>query len=171
MSSRYNILFSLLLLLVTQAGCGFSPVYGKKESHVSLSSIEIAPIPERSGQILRTTMEDEIGEFSTPLYRLSVDYGLQAIPVVTQVQGIAKRYRLVLRAGITLSDIDTGKILLRDTMKRQASYNISDSDYSSFLAARSAEEMALRELAHDIILRLSLFMENLPADENPVQSD
>ncbi len=171
MSSRYRLFLTLAIMLGIASGCGFEPVYGKKESRTSLSSIQIMPIPERSGQILKSTMEDEIVEFTEPRYALQVNYGLNSVPVVTQVQGIAKRYRLVLRANIVLTDIATGTVLLRDTVKRQASYNISDSDYSSFVSARATEEMALRELGHDIIMRLALFMERAPTDENPSTGD
>lgn len=171
MSSRFSLLLSLVLLLAVPTACGFSPVYGKKEEgQASLSEIQIDPIPQHTGQLLKGYMEDEISEFTAPYYGLHIDYNLQAIPVVTQVEGVAKRYRLVLRANLVLRDLDNQNILLKDTVTRQSSYNISDSDYSTFIAQRSAEEMALQELAHDIILRLSLFMETVKPHENPSAS-
>lgn len=148
---------ALLCLLLIPVACGFQPVHGLKQE-ASLSNIRVEKIPGRSGQILKTHIEDEIGEPGEGRYSLQVNYNLQSIPVITELEGVAERYRLVLRAGISLIDNETGQIALRDTLSRQSSYNVSDSDYSTFIAGRAAEEMALRELANDIILRLAAFM-------------
>lgn len=163
MSSLFRT--ALLCLLLIPAACGFQPVHGVKQQ-ATLSNIRVEEIPGRPGQLLKNYIEDEIGEAGEGRYSLHIDYNLQSIPVITELEGVAERYRLVLRAGLALTDNETGQVVLRDTLSRQASYNVSESDYSTFIAGRSAEEMALRELANDIILRLSAIL--LSIHENPV---
>jgi len=157
--------FALALMLVL-TGCGLQPMYaggssGKVAS--SLSSIQVAPIPERAGWLVRSALVDRLGgETSSPSYRLEVDldddltgFGIRGDSAVT-------RERRTLRARYRLVDLATGEVVLDATAGSDAGIDVVSSEYATVAAEQSAQERLAVVVADQMVSRLGLFMRRRP---------
>src|SRR5687767_15822472 len=66
-----------LALVLALSACGLRPMYaggGSGAVATSLRSVQVAPIPERAGWLLRNALVDRLGgETGNPAYRLEID--------------------------------------------------------------------------------------------------
>ncbi len=155
---KKSIIIALTLLL---AGCGFKPLYqaegGNSEMVLTkLASIDIAPIPERLGQIMRNRMLDLFGSASQPDYSLSVSisneiegYGFRPDAAVTQEQ-------VTMIAVITLNALSTGDIEFETTLRARTSYDVVLSDFATYTQREDAKRRLVEELAEQLHRRLAL---------------
>ena len=153
------------LLLVAAAagslgGCGFSPVYGHGgDSRMSaqLGQIEIEPIADRVGQILRNQLLDDVtprGQPSNPHYQLEVRLRESIHVLSIQKTEIATRANLILSATFMLIDLHKNKALFSNSVQAISSYNIVTADYANVAAENNARTKAARTLSGDIKNRL-----------------
>src|SRR3546814_3682962 len=66
---------AIAVLLLALAGCGFQPMYGGSGGaalQAGLSGIDVAPIADRTGQILQQNLSDQLGGGTGTDYRLEV---------------------------------------------------------------------------------------------------
>lgn len=145
------------------AACGFRPLYGTSSAGESaaeeLAAVRIAPLQERSGQILHNLLRDRLnpyGQPTQPRYQLAI-----TVSQVSEETGIrrdetASRAILTLYASYVLADND-GQTLTEGLARSTSAYNILDSSYASTVARQDAEERALTELAEDLKLRLASY--------------
>ena len=143
------------------AGCGFKPLYqaegGNSEMVLTkLASIDIAPIPERLGQIMRNRMLDLFGSTTSPDYRLSVTisdelegYGFRSDAAVTQEQ-------ITVSAVITLHDMASGDVEFETTLRARTSYDVVLSDFATYTQREDAKRRLVEELAEQLHRRLAL---------------
>ena len=169
--TNYKLQKLTLLFLVTCAlqlsACGFSPLYGdsKAVNNASLKSnfdqIEIANIPDRSGQYLRNALLDALyrnGYPSTPHYRLEVRPIVESISDFDiTIESEATRQQIRLKTEMALIDLKTGKTVLNRPLLAITSNNILESEFSTLITEQSARDAALNDLARQIERQLALF--------------
>lgn len=151
-----------LLLVAALAGCGFEPLYGRHsaEDDAALASIRVAPIAERRGQLLEIALRDGFnpaGIRAEPAYLLQVNLMESVGDSAIRSDGTTSRQTLNLFAGLTLSDMKTGKLLFEARSRSINSYDVAENEYSVVVARDSAEKRAVRELGDDIRARLTMF--------------
>jgi LPS-assembly lipoprotein len=145
-------------------GCGLKPMYAGGSSGVvasSLSSIQVAPIPERAGWLVRNALVDRLhGESSNPSYRLEVEldddltgFGIRGDSAVT-------RERRILRARYRLVDLESGQVVLDATAGSDAGIDVVSSEYATVAAEQTAQERLASVIADQMVSRLSLFVRN-----------
>jgi LPS-assembly lipoprotein len=150
-----------LALLVLLSGCGLRPLYSGGESGVvatSLSAIQVAPIPERAGWLVRNALVDRLGgEVGTPVYRLEVEldddltgFGIRGDSAVT-------RERRTLRARYRLVDLSNGQVVLDATAGSDAGIDVVSSEYATVAAEQTALERLSAVVADQMVARLALF--------------
>lgn len=157
---------SLLLIvsLLTLAACGFRPVHAPLThegrptdavlQYVSLDTIDAG----RGGQILQTELEDLLhpdNAYPTPRYRLQVQLLETKQPVVIERNARVSRYNLLMVAQYSLIDLNSGGTIYTNETKRIGSYNASLSDFSTFVAEGDARNRNIKQLANDIVMRIS----------------
>jgi len=140
------VAFALLLLL---GACGLQPMYGGGSTgHVTtgLGTIQVAPIPDRAGWLVRNALVDRLGgEVPDPAYRLEVELDDN----ITSF-GIRARYRLV--------DLKTGEVVLDATAGSDAGIDIVSSEYATVAAEQTAQERLAQVIADQMVSRLALFV-------------
>lgn len=158
------ILVGLTAILLS--GCGFQPLYGshaeKRDESISskFSNIDIALIPNREGQALRNHLMDRFyqsGIPSHPTARLQIaqiDETLTELDLTKSSD--ATRAQIRLKTIMTLTD-DAGKVLISRPVQSLTSFNILGSEFASRVTEESARQSALKDLARQIELNLSLF--------------
>ena len=154
--------FLLLALALAASACTLRPLYsggGTGEVAQALQSVQVAPIPGRAGWLVRTALEDRLGEGrgDRPLYRLEVElddritgFGIRADDSVT-------RERRTLRARYRLVDAARGTVLLDATAGSDAGVDVVSSEYATVAAEQTALERLSVELADQIVTRIALF--------------
>lgn len=158
MSWRYSCFLSALML--TFSACGFSPVYEspQKAGHTVLSNVEVMPVAGRLGQILRRTLEDVLDPASVngvPAYQLETAVNVEYIPIIIENDGTVSRYRVDIIIPLSLRESGAGQAVFTDTVHRSVSYNVSESDYSSYISSTDAVERGIEEAAHDVVQRIT----------------
>lgn len=155
------------MLLV--AGCGFKPLYGDRgvrgaSVKADTAQVAIAPIADRSGQILRNELIDRLtpqGQPSEPAYSLTVVYQENKVPLGIRVDETATRANMNLTARFTLHDRRQGVTVYSGASQAQVSYNIVDADFATIVAERDARQRGIILLADGIALRLGLYFNRL----------
>ena len=153
-----------LAALVAVSGCGLKPMYAGGSSGAvvsSLSAIQVAPIPERAGWLVRNALVDRLGgEVSNPSYRLEVEldddltgFGIRGDSAVT-------RERRTLRARYRLVELSSGLVVLDATAGSDAGIDVVSSEYATVAAEQTAQERLAGVIADQMVSRLALFARN-----------
>lgn len=157
--TRLALLLSVLLAL---GGCGLQPLYSGGSSGVvatTLRSVEVSPIPDRTGWLLHNKLVDRLGASGSarPAYRLDVtlddnitSYGLRADRAATQE-------RRTLQARYQLVDVSNGAVVLDETAGSDASIDVVSSEYATVAAEQTALENLSGIVADQIIARLAVY--------------
>lgn len=155
-------------------GCGFEPLYASKpDSDVAaaLSSISVDAPEDRETQLVTNALF--LG-LNTTGAKGEARYSLR-LKSVSSVSNLAiERDSRVTRANYrqtvsyALSDIKTGRIVLKGNSTRAASYNKVASEFANDQAELNARERTSKAIAEDIRMQIALKLKQggLEADED-----
>jgi LPS-assembly lipoprotein len=185
MGSPKTVLFALLATasFFSLSGCGFAPVYGTyadaaaardSAPEESLTGIDIGIIPDRDGQVLRNHLIDRFyagsGLSANPLYRLDIAE-IQETRTELAITKTAEttRAQMRLKTKLKLTEISTGKAVLSRDLHAIAGFNVLGSEFATRVAEQGARDSALADLARQIELQVSLFLNrgSDPTDVKP----
>jgi LPS-assembly lipoprotein len=151
-----------LLLCIFLAACGLKPMYAGGSSGAvasGLSAVQVAPIPERAGWLVRNALVDRMGgEAGEPAYRLEVELDEDLMAFGIRGDAAVTRERRTLRARYQLVDLKTGEVVLDATAGSDAGIDIVSSEYATVAAEQTAQERLAGVVADQMIARLALFM-------------
>ena len=152
---------ALLLGFLLLGGCGLRPLYsggGSGQVAQSLRSVAVAPIGGRAGWLVRTALEDRLGNgVSNPRYRLEVELDDQITGFGIRRDDAVTRERRTLRARYRLVDAAVGTVLVDATAGSDAGIDVVSSEYATVAAEQTALERLSREIADQIVTRLALY--------------
>ncbi len=154
---------AMLLMLAPLCGCGLHPLYAGGQSGAvatSLSAIEVGPIDERSGWLVRSALVDRLAPRGTPAYRLNIELDDNIASFGIRGDSAATRERRTLRARYRLVAVSTGQTVLDATAGADAGIDVVSSPYATVAAEESASERLAAVLADQIVARLALFMQS-----------
>ncbi len=166
-----RIFLAGLTALLLLSGCGFKPMYGENSAGEGLtqdfSTVAIAQIDDRIGQIVRNHLLDRMnpyGEPSAPDYLLQIaldkaleGYGFRSDESVT-------RESLTLTAVYRLVDQASGKVVLEDEVRAIQAYDVVQSDFANFSAQQDAEARTAERIAEMLAARIGLFFKSQNLD-------
>jgi LPS-assembly lipoprotein len=152
---------ALAALMLLLGGCALRPLYaggGSGPVAQTLETIDVAPIGGRAGWMVRTALEDRLGDGgSTPRYRLEIElddditgFGIRSGNTIT-------RERRTLRARYRLVDAQVGTVLLDATAGSDAGVDVVSSEYATVAAEQTALERLAKEVADQIVSRVALY--------------
>ncbi len=154
-SSRSLALAGLLAL----TGCGFTPLYaqsGDDSVAAKLDTIEVENIPDRTGQLLRQSLETQLHAAGAPSqqnYTLSVSYGIANSQIGEQQDSSFTRNRSTATANWTLSPIgDPKHSLATGSATTEDAENIIDQQY---FASQVEQSTINQQLANEIAARIT----------------
>jgi LPS-assembly lipoprotein len=154
-SSRSLALAGLLAL----AGCGFTPLYAQSGNDYvagKLDTIEVENIPDRTGQLLRQSLETQLHAAGAPSqqdYALSVSYGIANSQIGEQQDSSYTRNRSTATANWTLSPIgDPNHPLASGEATSEDAENIIDQQY---FASQVEQSTINQQLANEIAARIT----------------
>ena len=151
----------LLAAALLCSACTLRPLYSGGSGGAvaqSLRHVEVAPIGGRAGWLVRTALEDRLGNGEGGArYRLEVElddritgYGIRADNSVT-------RHRRTLRARYRLVENERGTVVLDATAGSDAGVDVVSSEYATVAAEQTALERLAKEVADQILARVALY--------------
>jgi LPS-assembly lipoprotein len=153
-----------LALMLLLGACGLQPMYGGGSSGTvatGLRSVQVAPIPERAGWLMRNALVDRLGgEASDPSYRLEVELNDELTAFGIRGDSAVTRERRTLRARYRLVELSTGLVVLDATAGSDAGIDVVSSEYATVAAEQTAQERLAQVVADQMVSRVALFMRN-----------
>jgi LPS-assembly lipoprotein len=134
-------------------GCGFHPLYaqsgaGSSAVRTGLAEIQVALLPERSGQLLREALVARLERGGSGLarrYDLAVSFGIAGNAIGVDPDSSVSRVRLIGTASWTLTAEDAQRSTLASGVARDVDgYNICD---QQFFAMDLENEAVQRRIA------------------------
>ena len=150
---------ALLLLPVSLAACQLAPVYSggsSGEAQTMLSDIEVGPIADKAGFLVRDRLLERMGPSGNPRLRLDVALDDDIIGFGVRGDNSIIRERRTLRARYRVTDIASGAVLLDTTASADAGVDIVSSEYAVVAAEQTALERLSKDIADQIVARLAL---------------
>lgn len=150
----------VLLLMLLLGGCTLRPLYaGGGDGTVArtLEAVEVGPIPGRAGWLVRTALQDRLGNGDGARYRLQVELRDQITGFGIRLDDAVTRERRTLQARYQLVDAELGTVLLDATAGSDAGIDVVGSEYATVAAEESALERLSVEIADQIVARVALY--------------
>ena len=154
---------ALVLALLVLGACAVEPLYGARAGKArggGAAAIEIAPVKDRIGHIVRNHLIDSLtpgGQPANPDYRLRLSVEQSKTPLLIQLDDHVTRFNLTLRASFSLTDRN-GVEVYRDRARATGSFNVVESGFATTTAERDAAEEAARVLSEDILTLILLHL-------------
>jgi LPS-assembly lipoprotein len=154
------------------SGCGWAPLYADTDTEAAseeLQAIKVDPIPERIGQRLEIALRNSLnptGEPTPPRYRLGTTLAVTLSNFGIQSQGLATLGQIDATATFKLVDLQTGGILLTNTIHVANSFDLNPNQYSTIVGEDDAGVRSVAELDQEIVTRLTFFMQRRMAEKN-----
>lgn len=162
----------LIAASLALASCGLQPVYqggANSAAAQAMASIEVAPIPDRAGFLIRNALQDRLGgAAANPRYRLEIELDDQIEGFGIRGDDSITRERRTLRARYRLVSVDGSRTLLDATARSDAGIDVvRSSDFAVIAAENSALERLAVDLAEQIGTRLALLVRTTPELQAP----
>jgi LPS-assembly lipoprotein len=168
-SRNLKLLPALLSLVGSLSACGFTPLYGDNGNNVQqqMNEVAVGIIPNRPGQILRQSLQDQLQLAGAPtqeLYLLSVSYSINVQAIGIQQDTSASRQRFTATATWSLAPIgNPGTPLTRGLASTEDALNIIDQQYFAItLESNTINQQLADEIATQISAQVAAYFKTHP---------
>jgi LPS-assembly lipoprotein len=151
-------------LALVLGSCGFHPLYapsGPRDWDPDLAAINVLPINDRPGQILEMALRENLnpGGISVPKrWDLSTVLTVARSDLGIQRNATATTSEISVNAVFRISDARSQKVVYTSTSNAVGDFDQVIDAYATQVAADSARDRALRQVADEMTLRLALFV-------------
>jgi LPS-assembly lipoprotein len=125
------------------------------------NDVEIANIPDQSGQYLRNALMDRLysaGRPANPRYTLTIAPITESeTDLDTTKSSTATRTQLRLTTTMTLTEIASGKTVLTRDLTAVNSYNVLQSQFTTRVTEQDARQNSLDNIARQAEAQLALY--------------
>jgi len=150
------------------SGCGFSPLYGDNDGAPvaqQLDEVAVANIPERTGQLLRESLQAQLEAAGAPdvqHYLLNVNFSIAGQGEGTQEDTSVTRERLVAKAAWWLSPIgDPAEKLVSGQATSEDALNIIDGQYfAQDLETNTLNRQLSDQIAQQITTQVAVYFKS-----------
>lgn len=149
-----------LVLLLMLAGCQLAPVYSggsQGPAAAGLAAVDVGPIPDRAGFLVRDRLLQRMGGAGAPQYRLDVKLDDRIDGFGVRGDNSIIRERRTLRARYQLVDMASGAVVLDRTATADAGIDVVSSEFAVVAAEQTALERLAEDIAEQIVARVALF--------------
>ena len=144
--------------------CGYQPIYSKNiNTNDDLLSISVSNIKDRSGQILRNFLTNELNPENKRVitkYRLTVEIYESRTDLGYRRDMSATRSDLKNTAKYNLLDVKKGKVIIENELNSISSFDIVDSVYATNIAEKDARKKNLQVISDNIFTNLVVYFKN-----------
>ena len=144
--------------------CGYQPIYSKNiNTNDDLLSISVSNIKDRSGQILRNFLTNQLNPENKRIitkYRLTVEIYESRTDLGYRRDMSATRSDLKNTAKYNLLDVKKGKVIIENELNSISSFDIVDSVYATNIAEKDARKKNLQVISDNIFTNLVVYFKN-----------
>ena len=158
LSSKLILSFILTIILGLQA-CGFSPVYGKhsqiSNARIAITNLDIQVGRTQLDNTFKQTLEDTLNpthEKGSSRYIFKANLKVSSSYLAILQNSNITSYQVSIIVNYTLTDNITHKAIRTASITRQANFDRSRSEYSTFVSEQKAKENLVKSLAQDLSL-------------------
>lgn len=151
-----------VLCLLALAGCGFRPLYGKNSYDPGvtdkLATIEVAPLPDRQGQLLRNALLTDLNPYGEPIhprYRLVVSLTITENQQALRTDDTATRDIVNYSISYWLYE-DKTRVAV-GAFSQMFSFDFLEQHYANISAADDIHKRAAQSVADEIRNRLAAY--------------
>jgi LPS-assembly lipoprotein len=165
---RLASLVALAAAALAASGCGYRPVYGEQAAatvgdgaRANLASVKVLGIADRRGQLLRNYLLDRMtprGEPAAPRYVLAVTTSESTRTTDSRPDGTATRADIIVVARYNLRDATTDLLVFSERSEAIATFNLLTARFASVASEDEARRRAVEQLADQISVQVSLFL-------------
>jgi LPS-assembly lipoprotein len=157
--------------LTALTACGFTPLYGDNSGNASvqqqMDQVSVGIIPDRPGQILRQSLQDQLEVAGAPtqqLYLLSVSYSIFSQAAGIQEDTSTTRVRFTASASWALAPIgNPAKPLTKGLASTEDALNIIDQQYFQItLETNTVNQQLADEIAAQISAQVAAYFKTHP---------
>lgn len=171
----------VVIAALALSGCGFHPLYAQHRTALSaqtqdvMSTVHIATINDRTGQILRNFLLERItpnGEPASPHYTLTVTLLESMGGINFQKNATASGGELTMNVTWALIENQNGQIVAQGDLSSVNSVNYLGPRYASVAVERDAESRLLTDVADMLTERVAVYLSSparLKAQTNTVK--
>ena len=170
-SERRCRAFVLAAVLGLATACGFEPLHrqGAGASAEALAAIDVLPIGDRSGQLLRAELRSRLGARGTgtaAAWTLAITLSESIADVLLEETSFATRADLQITATARLVRKSDNATLGPSSVMATGSYNVlsAEQEYANVVAEQRAREDAIRLVAQDLALLVSVWLRRAHRD-------
>ena len=157
-------LFLSIIIFFIFTSCGYEPIYSKNVGlNKELLSISVKNIKDRSGQILRNSLLNQLNPEKERViikYKLTVEISESRSDLAYRKDMSATRADLRVTADYLLTEIKSGEIILEQETKSISSFDVVESVYATLIAEKNAREKNLQVISDDIFTNLVMFFKD-----------
>ena len=157
-------LFLCLIIFFLFTNCGYEPIYSNNvNTNKELLSISVKNIKDRSGQILRNSLLNQLNPEKERViikYKLTVEISESRSQLAYRRDMSATRADLIVTANYLLTEIKSGEIILKQETKSISSFDVVESVYATLTAEKDARNKNLQIISDDIFTNLVIFFKN-----------
>lgn len=159
---------AIILICLTLPACGFKPMYGAQATAdrpaitERMATIDVRPIPDRLGQVVRNQLLEVItptGKPSQPLYELRLLVGEEREDVGLRENASSTRANYRMSAKFELREISTDEVVLTGTTWAETAFDIVQQDYPTVIAQQDAQKRLAVDLAEEIRTRIAVYFD------------
>lgn len=158
-----------LAMMMSLGACGLQPMYAGGSSGAvarGLTTVQVAPIPERAGWFVRNALVDRLGgESSNPSLRLEVELDDDLIAFGIRGDSTTARESRILRARYRLIEIGTGQVVLDATAGSDMGIDVVSSEYATIAAEQTAQVRLASVIADQMVSRISLYVRHRAGEQ------
>jgi len=145
-------LAAALGLSLLGACAGFTPMYARPGVVAGASRIDVRTPNTRTGYLLRESLEDALAwDRSSPAaYRLTVRLDERRTPRGLDENRVATRYEVRLEANYVLTEVGTGRTVLRGSRPVNLTYDTTAQPYAGIVAQQDSQRRAADQVAEII---------------------
>ena len=170
---RSSALTALLIAASMVSACGYKPLYGQNTTAPSaqrhLESINVKPIPDRIGQMMRTAMMRGLSpraKRSAQAYDISIILDEAVSTLAVEQNAFATRANLTLTANYVLTRRADLLRLASGSVKSVSSYNILSSEFATKSAKNDSRKRAIQDVSNTLRTRLAIYFQG-PGQKQP----
>jgi LPS-assembly lipoprotein len=151
--------------VVGLTACGFRPVYLNSDNFAARQEfrvVEIAPIEDRRGQLVRNRLLDRMtpgGQPANPKYRLKTSIVENIAGLAVRRDDTSTRASLTMRADFTLYEVGVDSPIFSGTVRSINSHSISTNEVAALAGEESARERAAIDIADRMTLQIAAFFD------------
>lgn len=137
------------------AACGFEPLLGRYSDGGAIEQLEairIEPIPDRSGQVLRNALLDQLtplGSATGARYVLRIRLAEPRQTILLRRDDVISRSSYSAQASYELLDLQ-GKRVLAGTSSFTTDYEVASSEFATRTSLENARDRVMELVAADI---------------------